>query len=240
MLYPTLQSNLNQRKMVALLIDPDKHTIDSLIHVVRIADEAGVGFILYGGSIISNHLPHSIETIKQHTDRPVFLFPGSLLQLSYHADGIFLLSLISGRNPEMLIGNHVQAAPFLKKSKMEIIPVGYMLMGQGGQTSVEYMSQTMPIPAEKDDIAIATAIAGEMLGLKAIYLEAGSGAMHHVAPKTVAGIKENISVPLIVGGGIRTPQQAETLFTAGADVVVVGTAAEQNPEILLEIGKISG
>ena len=240
MLYPTLQSNCNQRKMVALLIDPDKHTIDSLVHVVRVADEAGVGFILYGGSIISNHLPHSIETIKQHTDKPVFLFPGSLLQLSYHADGIFLLSLISGRNPEMLIGNHVQAAPFLKKSQMEIIPVGYMLMGQGGQTSVEYMSQTMPIPAEKDDIAIATAIAGEMLGLKAIYLEAGSGSMQHVAPKTVAGIKENISVPLIVGGGIRTPQQAEALFAAGADVIVVGTAAEQNPEILLEIGKISG
>ena len=128
MLYPTLQSNLNQRKMVALLIDPDKHTIDSLAHTIKIADKAGVGFILYGGSIISNHLPHSIETIKQHTDKPVFLFPGSLLQLSCHADGIFLLSLISGRNPELLIGNHVQAAPFLKKSKMEIIPVGYILI----------------------------------------------------------------------------------------------------------------
>ena len=239
MLYQTLISNLNRCKMVALLIDPDKHTAASLAHVIRIAEKSEVGFILYGGSIISNQLPHSIETIKQHTVRPVFLFPGSLLQLSYHADGIFLLSLISGRNPELLIGNHVQAAPFLKKSKMEIIPVGYILIGQGGQTSVEYMSQTIPIPAEKTDIAIATAIAGEMLGLKAIYLEAGSGAMQHVAPKTVAGIKENISIPLIVGGGIRTAQQAEALFIAGADVIVIGTAAEQNPEILLEMGRIA-
>lgn len=236
MLYPILKSN---RKMMALLIDPDKHTVDSLVRTVEIADRAGVGFILYGGSIISNHLPHSIETIKQHTRKPVFLFPGSLLQLSYHADGIFLLSLISGRNPELLIGNHVQAAPFLKKSGMEIIPTGYILMGQGGQTSVEYMSQTMPIPAEKTDIATATAIAGEMLGLKAIYLEAGSGAMQHVAPKTVAVIRENIAIPLIAGGGIRTPQQAETLFAAGADVIVIGTVAEQNPEILLELGKVT-
>ena len=240
MLYSTLQSNINRRKMIALLIDPDKHTIDSLANVIKIADEAGVGFILYGGSIISNQLPHSIETIKQHTAKPVFLFPGSLLQLSYQADGIFLLSLISGRNPELLIGNHVQAAPFLKKSQMEVIPVGYILMGQGGQTSVEYMSQTMPIPAEKTDIAIATAIAGEMLGLKVIYLEAGSGAMQHVATKTVASIKKNVAIPLIVGGGIRTPQQAEALFNAGADVIVIGTAAEQNPEILLEMGKLTG
>lgn len=235
MLYPILKSN---RKMMALLIDPDKHTVDSLTHTIEIADRAGVEFILYGGSIISNHQPYSIETIRQHTDKPVFLFPGSLLQLSYHADGIFLLSLISGRNPELLIGNHVQAAPFLKKSGMEIIPTGYILMGQGGQTSVEYMSQTMPIPTEKNDIATATAIAGEMLGLKTIYLEAGSGAMQHIPPRIVAGVKENITVPLIVGGGIRTPQQAETLFAAGADVIVIGTAAEQNPEILLELGKV--
>jgi putative glycerol-1-phosphate prenyltransferase len=238
MLYQTLQTNLNRRKMLALLIDPDKHTVDSLARTVGIADRAGVEFILYGGSIISTHLPHSIETIRRHTAKPVFLFPGSLLQLSYQVDGIFLLSLISGRNPELLIGNHVQAAPFLKKSGMEVIPVGYILMGQGGQTSVEYMSQTMPIPAEKTDIAIATAIAGEMLGLKAIYLEAGSGAAQNISPKTVAAIKGNINIPLIVGGGIRTPQQVEAIFDAGADVIVVGTAAEENPEILEEMGEM--
>ncbi len=239
MLYQTLLSNLNRRKMIALLIDPDKHTVDSLVATIKMADKAEIGFILYGGSIISNHLPHSVETIKQHINKPVFLFPGSLLQLSYQADGIFLLSLISGRNPELLIGNHVQAAPFLKKSGMEVIPVGYILIGQGGQTSVEYMSQTLPIPTEKTDIAVATAIAGEMLGLKAIYLEAGSGATQHVTPKVAANIKHNISIPLIVGGGIRTPQQAESLFTAGADVLVIGTAAEQNPEILLDLAKLT-
>lgn len=234
MLYQTLLLNLNRRKTIALLIDPDKHDVDSLIRTVEIADKAGVEFILFGGSIISSHLPCAIDIIKQHTGKPVFLFPGSLLQLSCQADGIFLLSLISGRNPELLIGNHVQAAPFLKKSRMEIIPVGYILVGQGGRTSVEYMSQTVPVPAEKTDIAVATAIAGEMLGLKAIYLEAGSGADRHIGCNLVNAVKTNISIPLIVGGGIRTPQQAQTLFSAGADVLVIGSAAEKDPEILFE------
>ncbi len=238
MLYPTLLSSLNRQKIIALLIDPDKHTTESLVRAIKIANEADVGFILYGGSIISNHLPHSIETIKEHTNKPVFLFPGSLLQLSYQADGIFLLSLISGRNPELLIGNHVQAAPFLKKSQMEIIPVGYILIGQGAQTSVEYMSQTIPIPPEKTDIAVATAIAGEMLGLKAIYLEAGSGAIQHITSQTVECVKSNVSIPLIVGGGVRTPQQAKSLFDAGADVLVIGSAAEHNPEVLYDMSKV--
>ena len=240
MLYPTLLSNLNKRKTIAALIDPDKHTIRSLTKTVDIIDKANVGFILYGGSLVSDRLPQSIEIIKQHTAKPVFLFPGSLLQLSCQADGIFLLSLISGRNPELLIGNHVQAAPFLKKSGMEIIPVGYILVGQGrAATSVEYMSQTIPIPGEKPDIAVATAVAGEMLGLKIIYLEAGSGAEQHIAPETVKRVKNNISIPLIVGGGIRSANQAETLFASGADVLVVGSAAEQNPEILLEFSQLT-
>ena len=234
MLYDALLSALNRCKLIALLIDPDKHTEDSLVRTIKTANKAGVEFILFGGSLISNHLPHAIEIIRQHTDKPVFLFPGSLLQLNCQADGIFLLSLISGRNPELLIGNHVQAAAFLKKSRMEVVPVGYILIGQGGRTSVEYMSQTVPIPAEKTDIAVATAIAGEMLGLKAVYLEAGSGAAQHVPLQMIENVKNNISVPLIVGGGIRTPQQAEAVFNAGADVIVVGSAAEQNPKILTE------
>jgi putative glycerol-1-phosphate prenyltransferase len=240
MLYDTLLTNLNRRKSIALLIDPDKHTAASLIATVKIADKTNIEFILFGGSIISNHFPHAIETIKKHTEKPVFLFPGSLLQINAQADGIFLLSLISGRNPELLIGNHVQAAPFLKKSRMEIISAGYILIGNGeGRTSVEYMSQTTPIPAGKPDIALATAIAGEMLGLKTIYLEAGSGANEHIAPETVKKIKSNISVPLITGGGIRTPKQAETLLESGADVLVIGSAAEQNPEILPEFSAIT-
>lgn len=235
MLYETLLANITAgRKTVVLLIDPDKHTAESLAHTVDIAHRSAVGFILFGGSLLSHHLSDPLGIIKQHTNKPVFLFPGSLLQLSCQADGIFLLSLISGRNPELLIGNHVQAAPYLKRSGMEIIPVGYILMGQG-YTSVAYMSQTMPIPAAKTDIAVATAMAGEMLGLKAIYLEAGSGADEHIKPETVRAVKDNISVPLIVGGGIRTTPQAQTLFEAGADVLIIGSAAERNPEILLQL-----
>ncbi len=235
MLYQTLLADKN-KKTIALLIDPDKHTIDSLSHVAQIAERAKhVGFILFGGSIISNDIPQPIETIKKYTHKPVFLFPGSLLQLTCQADGILLLSLISGRNPELLIGNHVQAAPYLKRSGMEIIPTGYILTGQGGYTSVGYMSQTMPIPAGKTDIAVATAIAGEMLGMKTIYLEAGSGANEHVSIRTVTEVKKNVSVPLIVGGGIRTSKQANDLFGAGADVLVIGSAAEQDPEILLTL-----
>ncbi|MDR2037228.1 MAG: geranylgeranylglyceryl/heptaprenylglyceryl phosphate synthase [Bacteroidales bacterium] len=237
MLYDILLSNLNRRKLIALLIDPDKHSMDSLAKTIDIAHDAGIAFFLFGGSIISNHLPGAIDTIKQHTDKPVFLFPGSLLQLSCQADGIFFLSLISGRNPELLIGNHVQAAPFLKKSNLEIIPVGYILMGASGHTSVEYMSQTMPIPFGKADIAVATAIAGEMLGLKAIYMEAGSGAEQHIPGYVVENVKNNLSVPLILGGGIRTPQQVEFLFNSGADVLVIGSAAEQDPHILTEMAK---
>ncbi len=237
MLYDTLITNLNRHKTIALLIDPDKHDEDSLSRTIKIADEAEIGFILFGGSIISNHFPNAIEIIKQHTDKPIFLFPGSLLQINCQADGIFLLSLISGRNSELLIGNHVQAAPYLKRSGMEIISVGYVLVGLGGHTSVEYMSQTTPIPTGKTDIAVATAMAGEMLGLKAIYLEAGSGAAQHVDTKTVKNVKDNISIPLIVGGGIQTPHQARLLFDAGADILVIGSAAEYEPKVLFELAK---
>jgi len=160
------------------------------------------------------------------------LFPGSLLQLSDKADGILLLSLISGRNPDYLIGNHVLAANFLKKSGLEIIPTGYILIDGKSVSSVEYISNTRPIPVEKPDIVVATALAGEMLGHKLIYLEAGSGADRRISEQVVAEVKKNIGIPLMVGGGIRNPEDVLNLYRAGADIIVIGTAAEEDPHIL--------
>ena len=235
MLYDLICSKQNKEKMVVLLFDPDKSDKDSLLITIEKAEKAGIDFFLMGGSLISKTVNDKIEIIKKATSKPVFLFPGNLLQLCDQADGILLLSLISGRNPEFLIGNHVNAAQFLKNSKLEIIPTGYMLVDTGRRTSVEYMSNTMPIPANKPDIAIATAIAGEMLGLKLIYLEAGSGSDSFINTHLIKEVKKNITIPLIVGGGIRSAANAKEIFDAGADVIVIGTAAEENPDSIDEI-----
>jgi putative glycerol-1-phosphate prenyltransferase len=235
MLYDFILSKQNKEKLVVLLIDPDKQNDESLKHTVNIANEAGISFFLIGGSIISKSINEQIATIKQNSQLPVFLFPGNLLQLCDLADGIFFLSLISGRNPEFLIGNQVLAAPFLKNSNMEIIPTGYMLIDTGQRTSVEYMSNTAPIPADKPDIAIATALAGEMLGHKLIYLEGGSGTRQIINTRLISEVKQNISIPLIVGGGIHTAKQASEIFDAGADIIVIGNAVEDNPKVIFEI-----
>jgi phosphoglycerol geranylgeranyltransferase len=219
-------------KKFALLIDPDKYTVHSLIATIYAAEESRINFILVGGSLVTDRIDSTIEIIKKNTGIPVILFPGSLLQLSHNADGILLMSLISGRNPDYLIGNHVLAAPFLKKSGMEVLPTGYILVGEGNGSSVEYISNTRPIPAEKHDLVVATAIAGELMGNKLIYLESGSGARQTVSPEMIAEVKRNISIPLIVGGGIKTPEQAHAISQAGADIIVVGNAVENNLEVL--------
>ena len=157
------------------------------------------------------------------------------MQISNKADGILLLSLISGRNPDLLIGNHVIASAYIKRSKLEVLPTGYILINGGKPTSVEYMSNTQAIPANKTDIAAATAMAGEMLGLKYIYLEAGSGANNTVNSKMITAVKKNIQIPLIVGGGIKTTNDVKNAINAGADVIVVGTAIEENSSILHEL-----
>jgi phosphoglycerol geranylgeranyltransferase len=234
MLYNTLIAN--PAKKIALLIDPDNHTDASLVKTLDVAGTAGIDFILAGGSLVSKPIDHTIEIIKEVSQLPVILFPGSLLQLSERADGILLLSLISGRNPEYLIGNHVLAAHFLKKSNLEIIPTGYILIDGKSVSSVEYISNTRPIPVEKSDIVVATALAGEMLGHKLIYLEAGSGADRRISEQVVAEVRKNIRIPLMVGGGIRNAGDALNLFRSGADIIVVGTAAEEDPGILLKIG----
>ena len=236
-IYNRILKKCRTKKQVVVLIDPDKQTSQSTKDIVQQAILAEVDYIFVGGSLVSTNTSTTIETIKQHTDIPVVLFPGSIIQLSDKADAILLLSLISGRNPELLIGNHVQAAPFLKKSGIEVIPTGYVLIDGGTRTSVEYMSGTMPIPANKHDIAVATAIAGEMLGHKLIYLEAGSGAKSPVCGELIKKVRQNISIPIIVGGGIRTRQGIENAFEAGADIVVVGTVLEENPHIFKNLLK---
>ncbi len=223
---------LKTGKKLAILIDPGKQSDKTLFETIRIANEAKVDFILVGGSLVSGFIDDVLEKITKNSRVPVILFPGNLMQLSDNADGILLLSLISGRNPDYLIGNHVLAASYLKNSGMEIIPTGYILVGTQSNSSVEYISNTRPIPACRTDLIVATAIAGELMGNKLIYLEAGSGSGHMVKKNVITEVKKNISVPLIVGGGIKTRDDIKDIFEAGADIVVVGSAIEQNPEMI--------
>jgi len=220
------------KKRIALLVDPDGYDDNSLEELIGYINLNPPDLLLVGGSILFKSIEITITALKLGTKLPVFIFPGNVFQLSERADGILFLSLISGRNPEFLIGNHVLAAPHLSRAGIEVIPTGYMLIESGKPTSVEYMSNTRPIPGDKPDIAVATAMAGEMLGLKALYLEAGSGAAQSVNPGMVRAIRKHISLPLMVGGGIRSAQTALELYKAGADMIVVGNAMETEPTLL--------
>jgi putative glycerol-1-phosphate prenyltransferase len=176
-----------------------------------------------------------IQSIKDITDKPVVAFPGSILQIDYRVDGLLFLQLISGRNPEYLIGHHVIAAPYLKKMNIEVISTGYMLVDCGAQTTASYISNTTPIPYNKANIAAVTSMAGEMLGLKVMYLDGGSGAEKPISPKMIQAVRESVDCPIIVGGGISTLQQIKEAHNAGADIVVIGTAIEKNPKFLTEL-----
>jgi putative glycerol-1-phosphate prenyltransferase len=223
-------------KKLAVLIDPDKITIEILSSIVKGSIKAKVDLFLVGSSLLmENSIDLVIDFIKEHSAIPVYIFPGNVLQISPKADGILLLSLISGRNPELLIGQHVLAAPSLKAANFDIIPTGYMLIDSGTTTSVEYMSNTKPIPQNKSDIAICTAMAGEQLGMKAIYLEAGSGSNKPVSNTLIADIRKSITSTLIVGGGIKTAEDALNACNAGADIVVIGTAFEKDPTLIENI-----
>ena len=235
MILPYLKGLKSQKKAFAWLIDPDKFDDEHINAQLAVANDRGVDLIFVGGSLIFNHVDDLIIKIKSLSRIPVILFPGSPLQISSQADAILLLSLISGRNPEYLIGNHVIAAPFLRESGLEIIPTGYLLINGGQQTSVSYMSNTQPIPPDKPDIALATAIAGEMLGLGVIYLDAGSGALNPVPLKMIALLASEIKVPIMIGGGIRTPDYVRKAYESGADVVIVGNALENGGDCLNEL-----
>ena len=237
MIYKQILNCLNKRKLLSVLIDPDEYDNRSLIKTIELANHARIDFFFVGGSLVStfHKFEYSIKLIKENSDIPVIIFPGSILQVSGKADGILLLSLISGRNPDYLIGNHVQSAFAIKNTNLEVLPTGYILIENGHTTSVEYISNTKPIPAGKHDIATATAIAGELMGNKLIYLEAGSGAANTVGCGLIQKIKQNISIPLIVGGGIKTKEQLNKIYNAGADIVVIGNAIEQQPDLIGEL-----
>ena len=224
---------LTGSKQFAVLIDPDKLNDDQLLDVVDLSNKASVDLFFIGGSLITQGKFESvIKLIKANSDIPAILFPGSTMQISNEADGILFLSLISGRNPEFLIGSHVVSAPYLKESKLEVISTGYMLIESGNATTALYMSNTHPIPYHKPDIAMSTALAGEMLGMKLIYMDGGSGAQRPISKEMISTVKENINIPIIVGGGIRETQQAIDACNAGADVVVVGNATEKDNSII--------
>lgn len=226
---------LKSKKQLAVLIDPENiYKSEDVKKVVLAGVEAGADFIFVGGSLVThNKIDEVILEIKRHTVLPVYLFPGGLNQISSFADGILFLSLISGRNPDFLIAKQIAAAPLLKEIGLKVLPTGYLLIGT--TSSASYMSNTTPIPYDKNDIAAATALAGQMLGHKLIYMDAGSGAKEPIRAEMIQRVKKSIDIPLIVGGGIRDFDSAYTALESGADVLVVGNATETNPQVIKEI-----
>lgn len=224
------------KKSFAVLIDPDKVNKPMLDELIELTTAAKVDYLLVGGSlVISNHLDDCVQHIKQHCDIPVILFPGSPSQISKYADALLYLSLISGRNPELLIGQHVVSAPFVRQSGLEIMPTGYIVVDGGAPTTVSYISNAAPVPSDKNEIAMCTAMAGEMLGMKLIYMDSGSGAKRPIAESMIEAVAKSISTPLIIGGGITDPEKAYLNCKAGADVIVVGNAIEKNAALIKEM-----
>jgi putative glycerol-1-phosphate prenyltransferase len=231
-----LESKKAGLPLFTVLIDPDKVDAKGLEQLVQLGLEAKVDHFFVGGSlVISNHLDACIQQIKAACDIPVILFPGSPSQVSKYADALLYLSLISGRNPELLIGQHVISAPFVKKSGLEIMPTGYMVIDGGAPTTVSYISNAAPIPSNKNEIAMCTAMAGEMLGMKLIYMDAGSGAQTPITEAMISAVAGSIHIPLIVGGGITDPEKAYLNCKAGANMIVVGNAIEKDPTLIKEM-----
>ena len=226
--------NLSQRNSgdpgIWVLLDPDRFRSQDWEPLLPDLDRGPVQGFLVGGSLqTTTAYQDTLDWLAEFVNLPVVLFPGSMLQVSPKADALLLLSLISGRNPEYLIGQHVQAAVSLRNAGLTLLPTGYMLVDGGKATTAHYITQTQPIPADKPDIAAVTALAGSQLGLKVIYLDCGSGALHPVPTAMVEAVRQVVDGPLVVGGGVRTPQQALALRQAGADWVVMGSVFEENP-----------
>ena len=227
-------------KSLAVLVDPDKIQDEtSLKNLIGLCNDASIDFIFVGGSLlVKGSLDETVKLVKKSTKIPLVLFPGSNLHIDKSADAILFLSLISGRNPELLIGQHVTVAPILKNSKLEVLSTGYVLVGNDMNTTVAHMSHTAPIPTGKSDIAVCTAMAGEMLGMKLIYLDAGSGAAQQVPVDMIEKVRKSIKIPLIVGGGINSVSKAELAYKAGADLIVLGTAVEEKHQFLGEVAAL--
>jgi putative glycerol-1-phosphate prenyltransferase len=218
-----------KKRVFALLIDPDKILVENIPGFVGKCNNSKVDILLIGGSLIlDNFYETKLAEIKKNTTIPLVIFPGNINQVSANADAILYLSLISGRNPEFLIGNQVTTAPLIRKLDLEAISTAYMLIESGTTTSVEFVSGSKPIPRDKPEIAVAHAIAAELLGFKLIYLEAGSGAKLSVPDQMVTAVANSVEIPIIVGGGIITPQDARNKIASGADIIVIGNHFENN------------
>ncbi len=233
-----LKAKSENTKRLAILIDPDKADPVQLEQLCKKANEMNASFFFVGGSLLSDgDLDETVGILKQHSDIPAIIFPGSSSQISAKADGILFLSLLSSRNPEMLIGQQVVAAPYIQKTNLEVISTAYLIIESGAQTTASYMSNSNPIPSNKSEIAACTALAGEYLGMKLIYLDGGSGAKNAIPAPLIQKVREYTSQPIIVGGGINTIEKAKSAFDAGADVIVIGNAFEKDPDFIEEMSK---
>ena len=231
-----LENKKANKKSFALLIDPDKQDEKQLISIIEKAKNVKTDYLFVGGSLLTHDsLDACLDTLKEYSNIPVVLFPGNAMQVNEKADAILFLSLISGRNAEMLIGKQVITAPILKQSSLEVLPTGYMLIDSGKPTTVSYMSNTTPIPADKDAVAACTAMAGEMLGLQLIFMDGGSGAKKPFSEQMIATVSKSVDTPLIIGGGINNGEKAIANCKAGADIIVVGNAIEKDEDLIAEI-----
>ncbi len=237
--YTTILENKSKgKKSFAVLVDPDKTSVSKADELIRLCTEASVDFIFVGGSlVVSDHLEELVQHVKRECSIPVVLFPGSPSQVTPFADALLYLSLISGRNPELLIGQHVVSAPVVRKSGLEVMSTGYMVIDGGAPTTVSYISNANPIPSDKNEIAVCTAMAGEMLGLKLLYMDAGSGAKKPIPTAMISAVSSHTAIPLIIGGGITTAEKAYENCQAGADIIVVGNAIEKDPALIKEISQ---
>ncbi|MGJ8591803.1 MAG: geranylgeranylglyceryl/heptaprenylglyceryl phosphate synthase [Aquaticitalea sp.] len=233
-----LNAKSKSEKLLAVLIDPEKTKVEGISQFIEKVNSSIATHIFVGGSTVDEHATDVlVKEIKQHTKLPVFLFPGDVTQLTDNADALLFLSLLSGRNPDYLIGKHIKSISKLRHSSLEVIPTGYILIENGKETSVQRVTGTTPMARNDIQKIVDTAKAGELLGMKLTYLEAGSGAMHPVSSDIISKVKEDLTIPLIVGGGIKTKKQLEKAYNSGANMVVIGTAFEENEEFFNELKK---
>jgi phosphoglycerol geranylgeranyltransferase len=226
---------INSQNAIAILIDPDKFLQQNTIDFFRKLNLAQPDFIFIGGSTVSKtDFDSCIVELKKNTESPLIIFPGGSHQIHEAADSILFLSLLSGRNPDYLIGHHIAAADEISKMKIEVIPTSYLLIDGGKKSSVEFVSQTTPLPHDQDSLARKIALAGMLQGKKITYLDAGSGAINTVSQSMIRQVK-TIGLPLIIGGGIRSVEQVKTIHEAGANIVVIGNRIEDDIEFLLDI-----
>jgi phosphoglycerol geranylgeranyltransferase len=218
-----------------VLLDPDRMSVQAIVDLEKKSEEGGAdGFLVGSSLLLSTRFDEAVREIKANVNVPVTIFPGNANQVSRHADAILFLSLLSGRNPHLLIGEQVKAAPAIKEFGLEPIPTGYLLIESGGPTSVQFMSNTQPIPKNKPDIAKAHALAAEYLGMKLVFLEAGSGAENPVPDTIINEVRNFISIPIIVGGGVKNPDTAHSKVKSGASFVVIGNFLEENDSLIKE------